>query len=61
MKIDVSREVVEMERLLRSTADSALRETAIATLRRWQFDDMLDDPSRERARRLVNEFEAKAY
>ena len=56
MKIDVSREVEEMERLLRSTTESARREAAIATLQRWQFDAMLDDPSREKARRLVEEF-----
>jgi hypothetical protein len=61
MKIDVSREVEEIERLLRSTTDGALRETAIATLRRWQFDDMLDDPSREKARRLVKEFGSTSH
>jgi hypothetical protein len=55
-KIDVSRHVREMESVLRWSADPIGRTNAIAILRRWQFDDMLDDASRQRARMLVREF-----
>jgi len=55
-KINVSREVEELERELRSENDPAHREHALAILRRWQFDEMLDDVSRQKAKRLVREF-----
>lgn len=57
-KIDVSRAVTEMERLLRSAPPGELGDgiLALAALERWQWDEMLDDDSRARARRLVCEF-----
>ncbi len=56
-KIDVKRQVEEMERLLRANEDIARRQATISVLRRWQFDEMLDDDSREKAKRLVLEFD----
>jgi hypothetical protein len=56
-KIDVKRQVEEMERVLRTQDDLARCQTTITILRRWQFDEMLDDASREKARMLVLEFE----
>ena len=54
--IDVSRQVAEMERVLRSRESTARSLDALAVLDRWQWDDMLDSASRTRARRLVREF-----
>jgi len=58
-KIDVSRYVLEMEQVLHTQQDPVLWHNAIAILLRWQFDDMLDDASRTKARMLVQEFEAR--
>lgn len=55
-KIDVSRHVSEMERVLRGVESNARRLEALAVLERWQWDEMLDTPSRARARHLVREF-----
>lgn len=55
-KIDVSRSVNAMEHLLRLDECPLRRQEVIALLRCWQTDDMLDDASRERARRLVHTF-----
>ncbi len=52
-RIDVSRRVEEMERILRVGADLNRAREVLAILQRWQFDEMLDDASRERAKRLV--------
>jgi hypothetical protein len=57
-KIDVSRYVQGMERVLHSRRDQVSCETTIAILRRWQFDEMLDDASRAKAGILVREFES---
>ena len=57
-KIDVERQVREMERILRTENNLARCEAAITVLRRWQFDEMLDDCSREKARMLVLEFDS---
>jgi hypothetical protein len=54
-KIDVKRQVEEMEQTLRRADDPAGRQATLTILRRWQFDDMLDDTSREKARLLVLE------
>ena len=54
--IDVSREVEELERVLLSAPDPLRRQEAIAILRRWQFDTMLDEASRRKAAMLVREF-----
>ena len=55
-KIDVGRHLQEIEQSLRSGNG---HEEALAILQRWQFDDMLDDASRQKARRLVKEFEVE--
>lgn len=60
-KIDVSRYVQEMERALRSRQDPVRCEDAIAILRRWQFDEMLDDASRAKAEMLVREFDSTRW
>jgi hypothetical protein len=54
--IDVSREVAEIERALRVGEDLIQCVEGLAILERWQFDEMLDDASRMRARLLVQEF-----
>jgi hypothetical protein len=54
--IDVGRQVSEIERVLRAGGDLAERVDALAILERWQFDEMLDDESRTKARVLVREF-----
>lgn len=58
IKIDVSRYVHGMERALHSQQDPVGCEKTIAILRRWQFDEMLDDASRAKAGMLVREFES---
>lgn len=60
-KIDVSRYVQEMERALRSRQDPVRCEDAIAILRRWRFDEMLDDASRAKAEMLVREFDSTRW
>jgi hypothetical protein len=61
LKIDVSREVEELGHVLRSRTDPIRCGEAIAILRRWRFDEMLDEPSREQASRLVLEFESSGW
>lgn len=56
-KIDVKNQVDEMERVLRAHDDPGRCQATISVLRRWQFDEMLDDVSREKAKMLVLEFE----
>ncbi len=58
-KIDVSREVEKLECVLRLGEELARCKEAMAILGRWQFDEMLDDASREKARMLVHEFALK--
>ena len=58
-KIDVSRYVQEMEQVLHSGKDPIKCENALAVLERWQFDEMLDDASRTKAKLLVQEFESR--
>ncbi|HVO25545.1 MAG TPA: hypothetical protein VMW56_18145 [Candidatus Margulisiibacteriota bacterium] len=55
-KIDVGRYVAEIERTLRAGGDRAQRTQALAILQRWQFDEMLDDASRQRAKVLIWKF-----
>ena len=57
-KIDVGRHVAEIERVLRADGDLTRRAEALEILDRWQLDEMLDDASRKKARRLVLEFAA---
>ena len=58
-KINVSRHVAEMERLLQVYDSPARCEEVIAILRCWQDDEALDDASRERAQMLVCEFRSR--
>jgi len=55
-KIDVGRHVAEIERVLRVGGDLIRCAEALEILERWQFDEMLDDASRNKARALVREF-----
>jgi hypothetical protein len=55
-KIDVSQWVQELEQVLRAAEDPARCEEALAILQRWQFDDMLDDASRQKAKELCWQF-----
>lgn len=55
-KIDVGRYVDEMERILLAHGDRNARMQALAILERWQFDEMLEDASRQRAQLLVLRF-----
>lgn len=59
--IDVGRQVAEIEHVLRAAGDLIQCREALAILERWQFDQMLDDASRERARVLVREFAAGGW
>jgi hypothetical protein len=54
--IDVRRQVAEMEEALRSQMPRVQRREALAVLERWQWDEMVDGDSRQRARQLVREF-----
>jgi len=54
-RIDVSRWIAAMERELRGGDELRCGEV-LAVLERWQWDEMLDEPSRAAARRLVREF-----
>ena len=54
--IDVSRQVAEMERTLRLGEDLRRTGEVLAILERWQWDAMLDAPSRAQARDLLREF-----
>jgi hypothetical protein len=54
--IDVSRQVAEMERTLRMREDARQSREVLAILERWQWDAMLDAPSRAQARQLLREF-----
>ncbi len=55
--IDVGRFVDRMERDLRSGANDHVRRMDIlAVLRRWQYDERLDERSQHRAKVLVREF-----
>lgn len=60
-KIDVGRQVAEIERGLRAGGDRSRDMEALAILQRWQFDEMLDDASREKARVLIREFAANSW
>jgi len=55
-RIDVSRQVAEMERTLRMRNDPQRSSEVLAILERWQWDGMLDEPSRAHARELLLEF-----
>jgi len=57
--IDVSRQVTEIEHVLRVGQDLIQCVEGLAILERWQFDEMLDSASRRRARLLVQEFTAR--
>ena len=56
LKIPVGQYVREMEAALRYDGDPIRRAGILAVLRRWQFDEMLDDASRRKAKVLVSEF-----
>ena len=55
-KIDVTQWVDGLEEVLRSARNPVRCEEALAILQRWQFDEMLDEASRERARVLYRQF-----
>jgi hypothetical protein len=57
-KIDVGRQVAEIEHVLRAGGDLTRSMEGLTILERWQFDDMLDDASRKKASVLVREFAA---
>jgi len=55
-KIDVSRYLDDIEQVLQTSDDVAMRNEALAILRRWQFDRMLTDDACARAARLLRAF-----
>ncbi len=55
-KIDVSKALDDLERVLRSGDDRARCLDALGTLQRWQWDDQLDEASRKRAARVLSAF-----
>jgi len=58
-KIDVTRHLAEMERVLRASDNPGRREEIFALLRCWQHDHVLDEASRSRAQLLVRDFGAR--
>ncbi|HYD48117.1 MAG TPA: hypothetical protein VEB21_07215 [Terriglobales bacterium] len=54
--IDVARWIDKIEECLKTSQDRGELLDGLAILQRWQFDDMIDDSSRERARLLVRRF-----
>ena len=60
-KIDVGRYVAEIERMLCSGGQRPQRKQALAILRRWQFDEMLDNASRQRAKVLIWRFAGNGW
>ena len=56
-KIDVGHLVERIEQVLRAGRDAASCQEGLAILRRWQWDQMLDQDSRLRARALLSEFD----
>jgi hypothetical protein len=56
-KLDVRAFIRDMEGELRRGPDAATRARILATLRRWQWDEMLDWPSRARARTLARDLD----
>ena len=54
--IDVRSWIDKIEESLKSSPDRAEFLDALAILQRWQFDEMIDEESRERARLLVRRF-----
>lgn len=54
--IDVSRYLAEMEGMLGASGDGNAHWRALGILQRWQFDEMLDEASRRRAKDLVSRF-----
>lgn len=56
-KLDVRSFIERMEGELRRGADEARCARILATLWRWQGDEMLDPSSRARARTLAREFD----
>jgi len=61
IKMSVGRQVAEMERTLRAAGDQTEYMEALAVLRRWQFDRMLDPAFREKAKALVWEFDPNGW
>ncbi len=55
-KLAARQYVQRMEHVLRWDRDPARRAGILAILQRWQCDAMLDEISREKARRLLLEF-----
>jgi len=55
-KIDVSRPLAEMERLLQNCRSGERRQEIVALLRCWQHDEGIDNVSRARSRVLVRTY-----
>lgn len=61
VRVDASRQMAEMERVLRAPGNHTGQMEALATLRRWQFDPRLDTASRQRASALIWKFQPNGW
>jgi hypothetical protein len=59
--IDVQKDILKFENVLRSALDTSQCRQALAILSRWQWDNDLSPESREDARRLVREFTGRSF
>jgi len=55
IKIDALKQVRDMEAALRASDDPRHCGDYLIALWRWQWDDMMDDATREAARKVVRE------
>jgi hypothetical protein len=59
--IDVQKDILKFENLLRMANDTGQCREALAILTRWQWDGDLSPESRDDARRLVREFTGRFF
>jgi hypothetical protein len=58
IEINALRAVESMGKALRRRSRCSRPSETLAVLRRWQLDEMLDDATREAARRITREIES---
>lgn len=61
LTIEVDRRMTEMESVFRRGGDEVRKGKALAVLRRWEVDPMLDSAFRARAKELVWKFQPNGW
>jgi hypothetical protein len=61
LTIEVDRRMTEMESVFRRGGDEVRKGEALAVLRRWEVDPMLDSAFRARAKELVWKFQPNGW